>query len=122
VCNPDLTHPSVTTLRGAYTLVNNDIHNVIAKYEGVRDLRSGQQGLHRSSAQRISMAGQSLKPDLGLHVAHHRCQTILSVNIMQIHRVNHVSSADLGGSSKYSYETYEDKVKSGNWFHDNSLF
>jgi hypothetical protein len=78
--------------------------------------------LRRPRSQQISMAGQSLNADLGLHVARHRCQTIVSLNIMQNHRVNHVSSADLVGSSKYSYETYEDKVKSGKWFHDNSLF
>jgi hypothetical protein len=33
-----------------------------------------------------------------------------------------VSRADLGGCSKYSYETYEDEVESGKRFQVNSLF
>jgi hypothetical protein len=43
------------------------------------------------------------------------CEAALDVSLGET-----VSSADLGGSSKYSYETYEDR--SGERFHVNSNF
>ena len=50
-----------------------------------------------------------------------RKTTLINVKQNQNGRES-VSSADLGRGSKYSYETYEDKVEGGKRFQVNSLF